>query len=224
MAVFLPVTHPIAILADLNITISSLIMALDWIPLMLSPQEFAAAWGEDRYIFPPNVLRDVNIPEDAKTFLLEVGLPLQAEVPLGFFVAPLPLVPASPPVQAAKYPLLSRYSSTHFRLLAYLHYDCWWGNEVYYAIEEITGHIYSVWPEGHGDLGRFVNSSLSQFAESLLRYREFLTYFRPTEPERSQIMPLIASLEQRWQVIDAVAMAEAENYWPYYVYDMEQHL
>ncbi len=131
---------------------------------MMSPQEFAVAWGENQYIFPPNVLRDVNIPENAKAFLLEVGLPIQAEVPLGFYVVPLPLVPASPPVQAAKYPLLSRYSSTHFRLLAYLHYEHWRGDELYYAVEEGTGCVYCT---GSGLKGtglephQFMNSSLS---------------------------------------------------------------
>lgn len=36
---------------------------------MLSPQEFAAAWGEDRYCFPLHVLQDVGIAEAAQAFV-----------------------------------------------------------------------------------------------------------------------------------------------------------
>jgi len=43
------------------------------------------------------VLRDVDIPQEFKMFLLEVGWPIWAEVPLGFYVVPFPPVPISPP-------------------------------------------------------------------------------------------------------------------------------
>ncbi len=194
---------------------------------MLSPQEFVAAWGEDRYLLPPDLLQDIDIPKSSKAFLREAGLPQRAEVPLGFYVVPLPVVPASPPVQAAKHPLLSRYLSTRFRLLAYLYYDYWRGDEIYYAVEEGTGHVYCTGSGLNGtglEPQQFVNSSLPQFAEFLLCYREFLTHFRPTEPERSQVMPLITSLGQQWRGIDPMAMAEAENYWPYDLEDMELQL
>ncbi len=210
---------------------------------MLSPQEFAAAWGKDRFCFPLNVLRGVDIPEPSKQFLLEAGLPLWAEVPLGFYVVPLPVVPASFPVQLAGYPLLAHYQSTGFRLLANLHYDNHLSKAedgVYFAVQEDTGHIYRTEPDyvveegtGHayqagatarGNPGRFLNTSLSQFAECLLHYREFITHFRPTEPERSQVPILVGGLEQKWREVDTLAMASMDNCWPRDIADMEIQL
>ena len=119
---------------------------------MLSPQEFAAAWGLDCYCFPPDVFQDVDIPESARAFLREAGLPLRAEVQMDLYTAPLPLVPAFPPMPPANLPLLSRYPATQLRVLSYVLDDRNWPgaeyreNGVYYAIEEKTGHIYRVGP------------------------------------------------------------------------------
>jgi hypothetical protein len=184
---------------------------------MLSPQQFAAAWGGDRFCFPLDVFRDIDIPEPSKRFLLEAGLPKQAIVPSGKYVTSLPFVPATPPLQSAKYPLMAPFSSS-LRLLASLHDEndqMYWGYDFYYAVEEKTGHIYYLehfsesGEEGEG----YVNASVTQFAEFLLVYRHFVAHFRPKYPESFEIPPLIMSLGQKWQEIDPVAMAHPDNYW-----------
>lgn len=189
---------------------------------MLSPQEFAAAWGEDRYRFPPGVLQDVDIPESAKHFLLEAGLPRRVELCIGgycSYAVPLPVVQASPPAPRAKYPLLSRYESTQFRLLAYMTdespypYPLGHEDDVFFAIEQGTGHVYWV---GYGvEGGRFVNASLAQFAEFLLGYRKFLPHYKQDEPEssRSPFSLAIRSMQQKWQQIDPTAQADPNNFW-----------
>lgn len=153
----------------------------------MSPQEFAAAWGDDRYLFSPSLLVGLNIPEDAKAFLVEAGLPLRAEVQRDLFAVPLPPAPSSATSEVKKLPLLSRYLSTPFRLLASVldedqsnHWlgakDC--GDGVYYAVEEGMGHVYRVGPGVEAEAIQFVNSGLAQFAEFLLCYQDFLTHLR----------------------------------------------
>lgn len=192
---------------------------------MLSPLEFAAAWGKDRYRFPSHVLQNIDTPEASKSFLLEAGLPEQAEVPSGKYAVPLPIVPASPPVQAAKYALMALFPSSQLRLLAYLHDEqdeAYWGYDLYYAIEEKTGHVRYLEPREEGE--GFVNVSVVQFAEFLLVYRQFIAQFWPTYPERSKILPLVTALEQKWQEIDPLAMADPDNYWAIMLYDLEWQL
>ncbi len=210
---------------------------------MLSPQQFAAAWGGDRYLFSADQLRDISLPETSKAFLLEAGLPLWAEVPLGFYVVPLPVFLTSPPMQAAKYPLLARYESTGFRLLGDLHYDNHLSDAeagLYYAVQEDTGHVYRMEPdyvveEGtshvyqehskvRGKPSRFLNTSLPQFVEFLLDYRDFVAHFWPTEPERSEVPILVESLEQKWWKVDPLAMASSDNCWPMDTKDMKIQL
>lgn len=189
---------------------------------MLSTQEFADAWEEDRFLFPPDLLRDIDIPDDAKAFLVEVGLPGQAEME-GKYVIPLPVVPACPPVQAAKYLLMapvppSPHRPVPLRLIACLQYESdheYWGFDVYYAIEETSGHVHCLrHPADAGEeINQFVNVSVAQFAECLFAFRLFMSHFRPTYPEDGEVDLLLTSLGQRWQEIDPVALADPEGYW-----------
>lgn len=193
----------------------------------MSPQEFAAAWGPDRYCLPPDILEGVDIPEDAKTFLVEAGLPLPMQALRGPYAIPQPLVPASSPFQADKYPLLSRYLSTPFRLLACRHESEALGlgdaHSLYYAIEEGTGHIYEVGPglesrpEQFVNASIFVNTSIARFAEFLLCYREFTAQFRLYRPQKE---PPFRSLKQQWQAIDSGALTDPDYYWVMAYYDI----
>ena len=190
--------------------------------LMLSPQEFAAAWGEDRYCFPPDILHDVDIPASSIQFLVEAGLPRQAEGPRPYIV-PLPRVLVTPPVQAARHPLLTRYGSTPFRLLAYLHTDNYLDDKyaLYHAVEEKTGHIYWVGPGVRTEPPSFVNTSITHFAEFLLCFRDFGTRFRQAEPIGSRIRHVpFSTLKREWQVIDPAALTDPDNYWVMAYYDI----
>lgn len=190
---------------------------------MLSPQEFAAAWGEDRYRFPPDILGGIDIPEAAKAFLVEAGLPLRAEVQEDLFAVPLPPALSSATSEVNKLPLLSRYQSSPFRLLAFVldedRSNHWLGAEscgygVYYAVEESTGCLYRVGPGAEAEATRFVNSSLAQFAEFLLCYRDFLTRLRLDQsPDHTQYEVLFASLKQKWRRMDPEALTDPDNYW-----------
>ena len=190
---------------------------------MLSPKEFAAAWGEGRYVFPLELLRDVDIPEASKTFLLQVGLPLQAEGPRSHMVL-LPRAAASPPVQVAKYLLFSRYESTRFRLLAYLHSHSYLSdqNTLYYAVEEKTGHVYWVGPGIQTDPPLFVNTSVAHFAEYLLCFRDFAARFRQAYPSGVRTHVPFGILKRDWQAIDPAALTDPDNYWVMAYYDIRE--
>ena len=180
---------------------------------MISPQEFADAWGKQRLLLTLELLQDVDIPKGSKDFLVVAGLPLRAEVQEDLYVVPLQLF--STP-QAIKLFLLARYEATPLRLLASVVDDMQWlgadycENPVYYAVEEGTGIIYRIGRGVEAESVRFVNTSIAHFAEFLLCYREFLAHSRR---DQSQYNSQLTLLKQRWRQIDPIALMDLDNYW-----------
>ncbi len=92
-------------------------------------------------------------------------------------------------------------------------------DDVFFAIMQGTGHIYWV---GYGvEEGRFVNTSLAQFMEFLLDYRELLPLQKQHEPQMpsSQLLLTLRSIQQKWQQIDPVAQTDPDNFWVMCFYD-----
>lgn len=121
---------------------------------MLTPEEFQKRWPEDSPLirFSENVIRVINIPTQAKQFLIEAGLPEEAY--LGTMCLDLPRLPHSIPGTENLSTAYERY-----RLIGesgYQMYDC---------IDEMEGgRIVTVSVRESGTEIIFCNSSIHQLA------------------------------------------------------------
>jgi hypothetical protein len=126
---------------------------------MITPHEFARAWSrcdetEPLVSYPAEILAGANIPESAKQFLNQAGLPKSAAPFLGFYTS-------DPPIEESEW-----YPSGYFEIGGNSY-----GDPIF--IEESTGRVVFFNHDYHFEQV-FMNSSVELLAELLLRYRELV--------------------------------------------------
>ena len=143
---------------------------------MIAPAQFAARWGEQGLVrATPQALADVRIPDESKAFLIQAGLPGEAEgVGLSFSLPPdrLPTLREVLAAEGRPAPArLERYRRIGSDYDAHLCLD-----------QAKGGHVVSVSVEPKLQVA-FVNSSVPQLAEFLLRFRDLRRSLQGAERE-----------------------------------------
>ena len=129
---------------------------------MISPSEFVkkwkTIWEEDLIKFSADTLEDLEIDEEAKKFLMEAGLPDSAAPSLSF-CAGLPSI-------CEKYGMEEDLSS--YKYIG----STGWGDPI--CLYEDDGSVVYLDHEENLEYETFINSSISQLAESLLVYAKLI--------------------------------------------------
>jgi hypothetical protein len=137
---------------------------------VITPQEFKKLWTpffnddptiDELVTFDSGTLMDISIPENAKRFLIEAGLPRSA-APFLSFAYPDAL---ELPDLATQWKLNDQYKK--FREIG----GTGSGNPI--CIEEISGRVVNIDHDNGFDIILF-NSSIEQLAESMLVYRDYV--------------------------------------------------
>lgn len=176
-------------------------------------------WGASLYRFSREDIAKITLPEASKSFLVDVGLPSQAAVPvgLGFKFSPEDLLaPISELLEVSEsecshqndWKRLKRYRSFGMSYEAFLCVD---ESGAVYRMD--TAKVVS----GLRAEDRFVNSSLEQFT-SFIAWLE-----RCTQLSKDREMTYHDSLEKlkkEFTAIDRAAMAEIA-WWPSLIEEME---
>jgi hypothetical protein len=138
---------------------------------MITPEEFRRRWGEEEFVhFPPDVVHRLNIPEEARQFLLQAGLPRQAEPFFVFDVGhnTLPTLPEylssyNLPLDYARYRLIAEKQHRWSDEINITHFIC--------LDKQANGQV--IWVLNDEDYpASLLNTSLLHLAEMLLIYRE----------------------------------------------------
>jgi len=135
-------------------------------------------------------LRDVGIPDSAKSFLAEVGLPFREDWTIRFELEAdyLPRLPDRP-----------TYRRIGFDYIVPICLDEANSGRVIAAEQEI------------GRTERYVNSTVEHFGEFLTYYQQY-RQTGPVLPE-NQIKTLIDETERQMQTADPSAFSDPNNYW-----------
>ncbi len=175
--------------------------------MMITPGEFKARWGNGLVRNTEAALAHVRIPEASKRFLVEAGLPAEAELGLQFarYEDELPtLLGAFPeddlPADYARFrPIGVDYAT------------------IICLDERDGGHLYGVDIEGHGLPTRFVNSSVPQLAEFLLAVRVVPEEGPPMGWMEAEADAYTEELAQKFRQVDPEAMSDEKSYWRSYL-------
>jgi acetyltransferase len=181
----------------------------------MNARDFVEAWGDHDLIRPAETMLSAGpIPEIAKQFLLEAGLPLSVVVDtaLDFGFTFESLKSTFQNVSDIDWPEEVRRKWQHLWILGDLDsgFDSGAPNESL-CIDATNGSIvlFNYEDERVG----FVNSSLPQFAESCLVMRTFgtrLSFNAPPELTEHQASAMTAELKR----IDAAAFQNPKAFWP----------
>lgn len=176
---------------------------------MITPQEFAAQWGNDLVRNTPASLENIRIPDISKQFLIEVGLPRWVErLEMNFdrFEDELPTLPDAFP-NGYDFPSdYVRYRPIGADPIVLLCLD-----------EYSNGSIHSIDIDGAGVPNSFVNSSVPQLAEFLLALKVVPTEGPPKVYTDEEADAFTEELERKFKRIDPEAMHNSGNYWPGYL-------
>ncbi len=134
------------------------------------PENYQELWGENGLTrFAPDSLRFADIPDEAKRFLSQVGLPTQSAIPATddpFVVLPLA------PDQTHKYAFLDDSFHSMYYLLGEIAYQPFFGVETYFGLKKKEGTIHCLDNEDPKVL--LVNANLPYFVSSLFYYQKFV--------------------------------------------------
>ena len=174
---------------------------------MITPEQFSKEWGPGLVRTEPAAVVGINIPEAARRFLTEAGLPSQADYDIRFS-RPENELPTLPEAFPNGYNFPPEYS--HFHPIGV-------DGATLLCLEEGTGIVYSIDIDEQGIPTRFVNSGLPELAECLLVNR--VTSQENDEEDESDdedeaLRLLIQGLEKKMRRIDPMAMHDPNNYWP----------
>ncbi len=172
---------------------------------MITPEQFSEMWGPGLVRTEPAAVVGVNIPEAARRFLTEAGLPAQADYDIRFS-RPEDELPTLPEAFPNGYSFPPEYN--HFHPIGV-------DGTTLLCLEEATGFVYSIDIDEQGIPTRLVNSGIPELAECLLVNRVTSQEDEDEdkdEDEASQL--LIQALEKKMQCIDPLAMHDPNNYWP----------
>lgn len=128
----------------------------------MGPEQFVSKWkemqGEELMRFNEDSLKDVVLDQETKSFLLEAGLPDSAAPGLSFNTDLESVV---------------EWGGWDDSLHRYKHFgSTGWGDPI--CLDETDGTVVHLDHENDGNGKTFMNSSLLQFAEFLLCYRQFI--------------------------------------------------
>lgn|GEM_PF-2213639 len=185
---------------------------------MISPADFVRLWNDDLAPLPSELVETTTPSDKCKRFLTEAGLPPLSSLPDKGFIL------LSPP-SAAPAPFVLQHSLlekvVRFRLLATSSFK---GYGDYLAFDEqnsgrIVYHAYSSLQRGYAF---FLNTTVSQFAESLLAYRDYV--------EGADMGKGLATFADKLERIDAPAFAQqidgrgetTQNYWAGVLKNLEE--
>jgi hypothetical protein len=166
---------------------------------MLSPQEFAAAWGSEPPLvpFPADGLEGLGLAEGDRSFLAEAGLPTEAAPFLSFET---PAV-GGPPTVAAQLGLGD--SLRRYRVLGT---D---GAGDVIALDEAQAGRVVLLDHEDNFTPTFMNSSARHLAETLLAYREVAARVRS---DGSLPAPARRKLQERIRTLDPAALSPG-SFW-----------
>lgn len=176
---------------------------------MITPQEFAAQWGDDLVKNTPASLENIPIPDVSKQFLIEAGLPRWVpglDIDFDRFEDEVPTLPNAFP-NGYDFPNdYSRYRPIGADPATLLCLD-----------EHNNGSIYSLDIDDNGVPTRFVNSSVPQLAEFLLVVRVVPSDGPPKIYTDEEGKAYTKELSRKFKSIDPEAMYDANSYWSSYL-------
>ena len=177
---------------------------------MITPEQFSQMWGTGLIRTEPTAVAGLNIPQAARRFLTEAGLPREAGYDISFD-RPEDELPTLPEAFPNGYDFPSEYNCMH---------PIGVDGATLLCLEEGTGHVYSIDIDGQNIPTRFVNSSLPALAECLLVNRVTSPEARTDsggEDEDEAMRSLVRGLGDDMRRIDPEAMRDPDNYWPQFL-------
>jgi hypothetical protein len=178
---------------------------------MLTPAEFKKRWDKKSHPLvkiPQRVLNDLNVPEKAKRFLAEAGVP--EEEYLGYPVnVNLPRLPNAFPVTKHLPASFERYRA--FGEVGYERYACIdemeQGRIVYVSVRDVEPEVI------------FVNSSIQQLLECWLVSIKYADLYQTREvwPNDTLRRRYADLWEEEVRRIDPAVFTEEFSDWPYWI-------
>lgn len=173
---------------------------------MISPREFLDKWNQDVYglvNFNEELINSYNLPNDAKEFLITAGLPESASPYLSFDS----FEKGGGMKLNEKYEVAKSFSK-------YIYVGFTATNDPV-CIVEGQGTVVYLDYEDNSEV--FINSTVSQFAESLLEYLEFIKKIkaingRKAFVERNAPQETLDWIVERLVEIDSESLEEG-NFW-----------
>ena len=163
----------------------------------MTDQEILEFWDSEQLVrWPRQQLHHSSLPEAAKAFLLEVGLPRTVGFTLKLGPA---LRPQSPP-----------------NALFVLGYD----DETVVAID-LMSHACTSFDESTSER-RFINSDIRKFAVCLTFYEHYRRQGRGLEEH--EFLKLITAIEGQIRSEDSMAFADPDFHWPVIIEQMRTGL
>jgi hypothetical protein len=158
---------------------------------MVSPDEFREFWKEDLVRAQPQALQGISLPAQTREFLLQVGLPREADLLLSFQldVDQLPQVEAPSGIYC-----IGTDGATSI---------CIDVNQ--------RATIVSIDPQ-HQMPTRFLNSGVSQLAECLMIYRKRIGVLSNKDLSDDEAMYLISELVKEIETADQEALQRDDNW------------
>jgi hypothetical protein len=167
----------------------------------MSNEEMIQFWGEDSLVkWPRDLLARIDLPNDAKRFLAEVGLPCVSDWTMRFDLT------LDQMQQATIEPRCF--------IIGY-DYKC-----PILLDKQKRGSVISV---EHGRNERFVNTDICRFGECLVLYQQYRLAVRAMDDEE-KIQNLISNTENAMRAIDPTAFADANDWWAVIIEQMRSGL
>lgn len=185
----------------------------------LPPSEFARRWGGDLVPASEGAVADLNVLEASRRFLVEAGLPAEADWDLAFTLeAGLPALPDAVPAARPRVPPSYR----RFRRIGA-------NGPAHVCLDERgDGRIVWVGLEPWRQVPvRVVSSSVPQLAELLLLSRDFLgdrATLREAGAGAGQMAALVRRFAEDCRRADPAALADVESFFALVVEQIETGL
>ncbi|WP_223652617.1 SUKH-4 family immunity protein [Hymenobacter psoromatis] len=173
-------------------------------------KDFCNVWGDGLLPLASSVLQAVPISEVSKQFFRDVCLPKEAKPNLIFYAPPDVLAPMPAMLPEISFPL-------GFRRYLVLADDG--GTFLCIDIED-DEHVIAV--DAYQELmTRFVNSTVTKFAEFLLAYRGLPEPEQAKKATRKMMKEQLDSLKEQFHKIDPEALRNPDNWWSVIIEELE---
>ena len=148
--------------------------------------QYRAFWGDQLRHWPEKTVRNLQVPEATKHFMVRVGLPIGQSWTMRFDGT-----------------LESPHNRPTYRIFGY-------DDLAPLCIVEPTGHVVHLEPGGATE--RYVNASLERFADFLVAYEQYRREVVAME-EEDDIDALIDRVESQMRSVDPSALEGPESFW-----------
>jgi hypothetical protein len=182
--------------------------------MLLTPEDFARAWGSDALIQPTAASMPRSIPSDARNFLVRAGLPAliryfggSTDCKITFcrlasglspILAEKTVGPRLPPEWAVYWILGEEF---------FCNGSAWW------CIHERMGQVYRIDIELAQPI-EFANSSVAHFASAILAA---LLWSSRISRSAEEWPPEVDRFKRELTAIDSASMESRRNFWPVYL-------